>query len=77
MASEAKQTSCMLFNSPVLMSLGDVDSSISFPPFHSHLQPVNVRLQEEIIRTIIKQIILGTLQESVINYVLKGQLCRA
>ena len=49
----------------------------AFPPFHPHLQPVNVRLQEEIIRTIIKQIILGTFQESVINYVLKGQLCRA
>ena len=40
--------------------------------FHPHLQPVDVRLQEEIISTIIKQIIPGTFQESVINYVLKG-----
>ena len=30
MASEAKYSSCMLFNSPVLMSLGDVDSSVIF-----------------------------------------------
>ena len=42
------------------------------PPFHPHLQPVNVGLQEEIISTIIKQIMQGTFQKSVVNYVVKG-----